>query len=121
MSHEELDHLSREDLIARARVLGIERAQLMTRVELKDEIIRRSEPDAVRRQRSRGWLGVARDLVASVVEAGLNMQGAAALIRGEGQRAPDDVQGPPPVATVTLAEIYAAQGHFDRALNMIEE
>jgi Tetratricopeptide repeat len=120
-SHEELDHLSREDLIARARVLGVDRAQLMTRVELRDEIIRRSETDAVRRQRSRGWLGVARDLVASVVEQGLNMQGAAALIRGEGQRTTDEVQGPPPVATVTLAEIYAAQGHFERALNMLEE
>lgn len=121
MSPDELDRLSREDLIARARVLGVERAELMTRIELKDEIIRRSEPDAARRQRSRGWLGVARDLVASVVEAKLNMRDTAALIRGEGLRGLEVTEGPPPVATVTLAEIYAAQGHFDRALNMIEE
>jgi hypothetical protein len=121
MAPEELDRLSREDLIAKARVLGVERAELMTRLELKDEVIRRSEPDAVVRQRSRGWLGVARDLVASVVESGLNLRDAASLIRGEPQRGADELRGPAPVATVTLAEIYAAQGHYDRALDMLEE
>jgi hypothetical protein len=117
---DELERLSREQLILKARVLGVERAELMTRVELRDEIVRRSEPDPVQQKRARGLLGVARDLVASVVEAGLNLPDAAKLIRGEGSRE-GDWKGPPPVATVTLAEIYASQGHVDRALHMLDE
>jgi hypothetical protein len=115
----ELDALSRDELILRARARGVDRPEQMTRVELRDEIVRRSEPDLERQRRSRGWLGVARDLLASVVESGLNLPDAAATIRGEGQ--PQDFQGPPPVATVTLAEIYAAQGHYEQALRMVEE
>jgi hypothetical protein len=116
----ELDTLSRSDLVARAQKLGAERPDVMTRVELRDEIIRLSEADPAARRRSRGFLGVARDLVASVVGAGLNMKDAAAVIRGEAQRDPE-FQGPPPVATLTLAEIYAAQGHWDRALQTLSE
>ncbi|HEX7451744.1 MAG TPA: tetratricopeptide repeat protein [Polyangiaceae bacterium] len=117
---DDLERLSREQLILKARVLGVERPELMTRVEMRDEIVRRSEPDPVQQKRARGFLGVARDLVASVVEAGLNLPDAAAIIRGEGARE-GDWKGPPPVATVTLAEIYAAQGHLDRALRMLDE
>ena len=117
---DDLERLSREQLILKARVLGVERAELMTRVEMRDEIVRRSEPDLVQQKRARGFLGVARDLVASVVEAGLNLPDAAAIIRGEGARE-NEWKGPPPVATVTLAEIYAAQGHLDRALRMLDE
>ncbi len=117
---DDLERLSREQLILKARVLGVERAELMTRVEMRDEIVRRSEPDPVQQKRARGFLGVARDLVASVVEAGLNLPDAAAIIRGEGARE-GDWKGPPPVATVTLAEIYAAQGHLERALRMLDE
>src|SRR5882724_7375939 len=117
---DELERLSREELILKARVLGVERAELMTRVELRDEIVRRSVPDPSQQKRARGLLGVARDLVASVVEAGLNLPEAAARIRGDGPRE-GDWKGPPPVATVTLAEIYAAQGHLDRALRMLDE
>ncbi len=116
---DDLERLSREQLILKARVLGVERAELMTRVELRDEIVRRSEPDPVQQKRARGFLGVARDLVASVVEAGLNLPDAAAVIRGDGSR--EDWKGPAPVATVTLAEIYAAQGHLERALRMLDE
>src|SRR5688572_21533562 len=116
----ELDTLSREDLILRARARGVQRPEQMTRVELRDEIVRLSEPDLERQRRTRGWLGVARDLLASVVESGLNLPDAAAAIRGDA-KADIDLQGPPPVATVTLAEIYAAQGHYDRALHMIDE
>src|SRR5687768_12993828 len=100
---ESLDSLSRDDLITAARELGAQRPEVMTRVELRDEIIRLSEPDATAQRKTRGWLGVARDLVASVVESGLNMRDAAARIRGE-QRAEHDFSGPPPVATLTLAE-----------------
>jgi len=116
---DDLERLSREQLILKARVLGVERAELMTRVELRDEIVRRSEPDPVQQKRARGFLGVARDLVASVVEAGLNLPDAAAAIRGDGAR--EDWKGPAPVATVTLAEIYATQGHLERALRMLDE
>jgi hypothetical protein len=117
---DDLERLSREQLILKARVLGVERPELMTRVEMRDEIVRRSEPDIVQQKRARGFLGVARDLVASVVEAGLNLPDAAALIRGDGSRE-SHWKGPPPVATVTLAEIYATQGHLERALRMLDE
>ena len=119
-SSDDLERLSRDQLILKARVLGVERAELMTRVEMRDEIVRRSEPDLAQQKRARGFLGVARDLVASVVEAGLNLPDAAAIIRGDGNRE-TDWKGPPPVATVTLAEIYAAQGHLERALRMLDE
>ncbi len=116
----ELDSLSREDLILRARARGVERPEQMTRIELRDEIVRRSEPDLERQRRSRGWLGVARDLLASVVESGLNLPDAAAAIRGDA-KGDLDLQGPPPVATVTLAEIYATQGHYEQALEMLDQ
>src|SRR3954468_21046092 len=119
-SSDELERMNREQLVLKARVLGVERAELMTRVELRDEIVRRSEPDLAQQKRARGFLGVARDLVASVVEAGLNLPDAAAIIRGDGARE-NEWKGPPPVATVTLAEIYAAQGHLERALRMLDE
>jgi hypothetical protein len=116
----ELERLSRHELIVRAQRLGVQRAELMTRVELTDEIVRLGESDPGERKRARGWLGIARDLVASVVEQGLHLPEAAALIRGDaglelGQRAPA------PVATVTLAEIYAAQGHLERGLKMLDQ
>lgn len=114
----QLDGLSRDDLIARAATLGVARAELLTRVELRDEIVRLTETDESKRQRARGWLGAARDLVASVVEQRLNLPDAADLIRGVNVRLPTTV---PPVATVTLAEIYAAQGHVTRALKMLDE
>jgi hypothetical protein len=115
-----LDQLSREELVERARALGARRPEVMTRVELRDEIVRLSETDPLARRRSRGWLGVARDLVASVVDAGLNLPGAAAAIRGDARPA-EETTGPPPVATLTLAEIYLAQGHTERALATLEE
>jgi hypothetical protein len=115
-----LDGMSRDELIARAQALGAKRPELMTRVELRDEIVRLTESDPAVRRRSRGWLGVARDLVASVVDSGLNLPGAAAAIRG-GVRPQPDWQGPAPVATLTLAEIYVAQGHTDRALAVLDE
>lgn len=106
------------NLISRATALGATRPELLTRVELRDEIVRLTETDEQQRQRARGWLGVARDLVASVVEQRLNLPDAADLIRGVNVRQPRVV---PPVATVTLAEIYAAQGHVTRALKLLDE
>ncbi len=113
-----LDALSRDELLDRARSLGVERAELLTRVELRDEIIRKTETDEMSRRRARGWFGAARDLVASLVGQGLNLPDAAELIRGVNARAPHPG---PPVATVTLAEIYAAQGHTRKALDLLDQ
>lgn len=117
---EVLDRMPREELIAYARRFGIDRPELLTRVELKDEIIRVSESDDAERKRLRGWLGVARDLLASVVEQGLHLPDAAAVIRGASQSEPP-ANSQRAVATVTLAEIYAGQGHAQRALRMLDE
>jgi len=116
----ELEALTRDGLIERARRLGVPRPEVMTRVEMIDEIIRRQETDAIARRRARGWLGVARDLVASLIEQGLNLPDTAELVR-KGALSPTHLQHQPPVATVTLAEIYAAQGHVKRAAGMLEE
>jgi hypothetical protein len=116
---DELERLPRDELIARAQRLGVERAEVMTRVELRDEIVRRVVSDEAGRRRARGWLGVARDLVASLIETGLNMPDAAKLVR-TGVVA-TTIRHQPPVATVTLAEIYATQGHVSRALAMLDE
>ncbi len=115
-----LEGLPRDQLIERARRVGVRRPELLTRVELKDEIVRMSETDERKRRAARGWFGVARDLLASVVEQGLHMPDAAKLIRGEPILG-DSYKVAPPVATVTLAEIYVAQGHTQRALSILDE
>jgi hypothetical protein len=115
-----LEGLGREELVVEARRTGVKRPEVMTRVELLDEIVRLGTPNPVERRKARGWLGVARDLIASAVEQGLNLPDAAALIRGDIRFEP--LRTPHrPVATVTLAEIYGAQGHFGRALGILDE
>ncbi len=114
----QLQALARDELIRRARAAGVDNPEAMTRPELVDEIVRRTEQDAGRRRAARGWFGVARDLLASMVEQGLNLPDAAALIRGD---ANFSVRVRQPLSTVTLAEIYAAQGHLGRALKMLDE
>src|SRR6266478_4386630 len=114
-----MDSLSRSDLIERAEALGVDRANLLTRAELTDEIVRRTVSDPIERRIARGLLGVARDLVARVVERGLHLPDAAARIRGSER--PSWVPPKPPIATVTLAEIYAKQGHRSRALSVLDE
>lgn len=117
---EALERMSRQELISTAQDLGVRHPELMTRVELGDEILRLAERATPGIASSRGWLGVARDLLARLVERGLNLPQAAALIRGVSNEPPASrVQ--PPVATVTLAEIYAAQGHMARALRVLDE
>ncbi len=113
-----LERLNRDELIAKARQLGAKRAELLTRPELRDEIIRLSADSEEEGRRARGWFGVARDLVASVVGQGLNLPDTADLIRGVHVFAP---KAAAPVATVTLAEIYAAQGHVTKALDLLDE
>jgi hypothetical protein len=119
MQARDLDGLSRSDLIAKAEELGVEKANVLTRAELQDEILRRSVSDPIERRLVRGLLGMARDLVARVVERGLHLPDAAAKIRSVRMR--DWATPKPPIATVTLAEIYAAQGHRSRALSVLDE
>jgi hypothetical protein len=120
VNRDALEKLSRNDLIAKASSIGVARAEVMTRMELVDEIVRRSYTDEQQRRRARGWLGVARDLVASLIDQGLNMSEAAELVRTGGAR-PTVLRHQAPVATVTLAEIYASQGHVKRASSMLDE
>lgn len=120
MHPRDLQGQSRSELIARAELLGVEKATLLTRAELCDEIVRRTVSDPVERRIARGLLGLARDLVASVVERGLHLPEAAAKIRAISVRVPAPLVKPP-IATVTLAEIYAAQGHRIKALRVLEE
>jgi len=113
-----LARLSREELIERARRIGVAEPEPLTRAELQDEIVRRSEHDERRRKILRGWFGVARDLVASLVDQGLHLPDAAAIIRGS---EPPEAQGRSPVSTVTLAEIFAKQGHRNKALRILAD
>ncbi|MEM9691289.1 MAG: DUF4912 domain-containing protein [Myxococcota bacterium] len=114
MGPDELRKLTREALIERALQAGVPRPRTLTHAELVDEILKRTQPKAVRR----GWLGRARDLVASVVERGLHLPEAAKILRTSNPRSPAP---PPPLPTITLAEIYAAQGYFKKAVVVLDE
>ena len=114
MNRVELEGLDREDLIARAEGAGRHPARDPDAPRAR----RRAAPperDQATKQRSRGLFGRARDLLASVVERGLNLPDAAERIRSVGGVAPSRPGAPAALPTVTLAEIYAAQGHRDRA------
>jgi len=110
--------MTREQLIAQAERHGIPRPRVLTQPELVDEIIGRTTKGDRERARARGWLGRARDLLAQVVEKGLHLPEAARVLRQEDKSWPAP---PPPLPTVTLAEIYAAQGHFERAIAVLDE
>lgn len=122
MDRTELERLDRERLVARAQAAGIARARLLTRPELVDELLRRDPGvDARSLKKSRGFFGLARDLLSRVVERGLHLPDAADRLRvALGEQLPH-VPRPEPqaVPTVTLAEIYAAQGHKQRALETL--
>lgn len=116
MKRDELRKLKREELLARAAALQIGRPAVLTHAELIDEIMKRVAPNETG---MRGWLGRARDLVAQVVSKGLHLPDAAKLFRGD----PTEPlpTPPPPLPTVTLAEIYAAQGHVAKAVSVLEQ
>ena len=118
MQRHQLQRLSREELIREAEGAGVPRPRTLTAAELIDEILKRTATSDRERARSRGWLGRARDLLATVVEKGLHLPDAAAAIRSGPKGWPPP---PPPLATVTLAEIYAAQGHLERAVGVLDE
>lgn len=116
---ESLHDLSREALIEEARRLGLVRPEVFTRAELQDEIVKRRVSDPKQQRRARGLLGLARDLLASVVEKGLHLPEVAEKLRAT---SPPPVPPPrEPMATVTLAEIYVAQGHVTRARKILDE
>ena len=112
--------LSRIELLQLAQSLGVSDADVMTRAELRAAIEKAKAPAPPRSEHSKTWVGVARRLLASVIERGLNLPDAAALIRGDAKLTTPP-KAPPPVATVTLARIYAAQGHLDRAIFTLDE
>lgn len=119
MDRASLDRLQRQELIDLARSQGSERPEVMTRDELMDEILRLGVSDPGELKSVRGWFGVARDLLAGLVEQGLHLPDAAKVIRGDGTLGPPS--GRRPLATVTLAEIYAAQGHLARGVAVLRE
>jgi hypothetical protein len=123
MDRGELEGLDRESLVVRAQAAGIRRARILTRPELIDELLRLDPAaDESQLRKSRGFFGRARDLVARVVERGLHLPDAAERIREMALGAvPPAVPRTEPQAmpTVTLAEIYAAQGHRARAVDTL--
>lgn len=122
MDRAELEALDRESLVARATAAGIRRARILTRPELVDELLRLDPTiDEASLRRSRGFFGRARDLLTRVVERGLHLPDAADRLRAALGTPLPDVPRPEPQAipTVTLAEIYAAQGHKDRAVETL--
>ncbi len=120
MDRSELERLDRDTLIAHAERSGVPRARILTRPELVDELLTRAgvtRPDEM--VRVRGLFGRARDLLTRVIERGLHLPDAAERIR-ERLSIPPLAQEPP-LPTVTLAEIYAAQGHRDRAIATLKD
>jgi hypothetical protein len=122
MQRAELEGLDRETLVVRAQEAGIRRARILTRPELIDELLRlHAGGDEAQLSRSRGFFGRARDLLARVVERGLHLPDAADRIRSMGGEELDAAPRvePQAIPTVTLAQIYAAQGHVARAVETL--
>jgi len=120
MNRAELERLDRDALVELAEGAGVTRARILTRPELVDELLLRSSTDEASKRRARGFFGIARDLVARVVERGLHLPDAAERIRTLGLAPPPRRSAPAALPTVTLAEIYAAQGHRERAVDTLE-
>lgn len=123
MDRAELERLDRESLVQRAQAAGIKRARVLTRPELVDELLRLDpQLDESTLKKSRGFFGRARDLLTRVVERGLHLPDAADRLRAMALGTTTQVPRPEPqaVPTVTLAEIYAAQGHRQRAIETLQ-
>ncbi len=123
MKRADLDSLDREALIRLAESHGVSRARILTRPELVDEILLRRAATEGDTDVSiaRGFFGLARDLVASVVERGLHLPDAATKIRGIHLDVPKRFTPPAVLPTVTLAQIYASQGHTKRAIDTLQK
>jgi Domain of unknown function (DUF4912) len=122
MQRAELERLSRADLISEAEALGVTRANILTRPELIDELLVRTAPkDDKTLPRTRGFFGRARDLVARVIEKGLHLPETAERLRRVTLSASELAAkvAPAVVPSLTLAEIYAAQGYKARAVETL--
>ncbi|RLB53740.1 MAG: hypothetical protein DRI90_20870, partial [Deltaproteobacteria bacterium] len=117
MQPDDLQKLSRGELIELATSRGVRSADALTRAELIDEITKRAVSDEQPSGGMLGFLGAAGELVAGMVDRQLHMPEAAKLIR-EMAKPRRRSQPPPPLPTVTLAEIYAAQGYLEKALTV---
>ena len=117
-SRSDLERLDRDTLISRAEASGVTRARILTRPELIDELLVKTSEPATDMARARGFFGRARDLLARVVERGLHLPDAAERLLAR-SLPPPPRQGAP-LPTVTLAEIYAAQGHRERAVDTLK-
>jgi hypothetical protein len=117
MDRNDLERLDRDTLISRAEASGVVRARILTRPELIDELLQRASLPEV--ARARGFFGRARDLLARVIERGLHLPDAADRLRRSSP--PPAMRPGAPLPTVTLAEIYAAQGHRDRAVETLKD
>jgi hypothetical protein len=122
MNRHELERLDRDSLITRAEQQGVARAKILTRPELIDELlVKTSGYDDLTTQRARGFFGRARDLLSRVIERGLHLPDAAEMLRAPRALPHTHFRGgAAPLPTVTLAEIYAAQGHRQRAIDTLE-
>jgi hypothetical protein len=117
----ELEALDRDVLIERAAGQGVSDARVLTRAELVDELILRGPDEPEDKQRARGFFGLARDLLAHAVQRGLHLPDAAERILTSGTLPPSArMRAPAALPTVTLAGIYAAQGHIARAIDTIQ-
>lgn len=124
--------IPRHELIALALDLGVDRPELLSEAELLQRISRASEaseaseaaesepaaPVEPQAAPARGWFRVARNLVASMLEKGLNLPSAARVLRDTVRSVPPQR---PPYPTVTLAQIYIAQGHTQRAVATLQQ
>jgi hypothetical protein len=119
MDRGELEQLDRDSLIAKAEASGVKRARILTRPELVDELLLRTPREAASLVKARGFFGRARDLLARIVERGLHLPDAAERIRGGSP--PPPPRATESLPTVTLAEIYAAQGHKEKALETLRK
>jgi hypothetical protein len=118
--------IPRHELIALALDLGVDRPEQLSDAELLQHVSRASvgaqaeatPPAAPPAAPARGWFQVARNLVASMLEKGLNLPSAARVLRETVRTVPPQR---PPFPTVTLAQIYIAQGHTQRAVATLQQ
>src|SRR5688572_25229571 len=109
-----LSDIPRHELVAAALDLGIEQPEQLSPEQLREKI-RAASSGAKPGAHGLGKMAlfaVARNLIASVVERGLNLPDAARAIRDTVRPSP---RHKPPLPTVTLAQIYLAQGYSDKA------
>jgi hypothetical protein len=116
--------IARHELVAAALALGIERPDELSTDALTDAVARASEIGDVGPERAAdsGWFAVARHLVTTVVEQGLNLPSAAKMLRTVGgSLLSSGGRARSPLPTVTLAQIYMTQGHDARARATLDQ